>query len=62
MSATGEGGAMSSEAESQELVTGLSSAKREDIWALIIAGIVMLASIAAPDTVYDFFKKVLYIF
>ena len=53
---------MSSEAESQELVTGLSSAKREDIWALIIAGIVMLASIAAPDTVYDFFKKVLYIF
>ncbi len=53
---------MSSESESQELPTGLSSAKREDIWALIIAGIVMLVSIAAPETVYNLFKKVLYIF
>jgi len=62
MSATGEGGAMSSESVSQDKATGLSSAKREDIWALIIAGAVMLISIAAPEAVYDFFKKVLYIF
>ncbi len=53
---------MSSEAESQDKAKGLSSAKREDIWALIIAGTVMLISIAAPEAVYDFFKKVLYIF
>ena len=53
---------MSSESESQELATSLSSAKREDIWALIIAGIVMLISIAAPEAVHSFFKSVLYIF
>ena len=53
---------MSSESESQDRATSLSSAKREDIWALIIAGAVMLISIAAPEAVYDFFKKVLYIF
>lgn len=53
---------MSSESASQKLAAGLSSAKREDIWALIIAGIVMLISIAAPEAVYDLFKKVLYIF
>lgn len=53
---------MSSESASQEQATSLSSAKREDIWALIIAGIVMLISIAAPEAVYNLFKKVLYIF
>ena len=53
---------MSSEPESQNRATGLSSAKREDIWALIIAGIVMLLSIAAPEAVYNLFKKALYIF
>ena len=53
---------MSSESESRDTATGLSSAKREDIWALIIAGIVMLVSIAAPEAVHDFFKNVLYIF
>jgi hypothetical protein len=41
---------------------GLSSAKREDIWALIIAGIVMVASMAAPESVYTFFNKVLFLF
>ena len=50
---------MSSEAETQDKETGLSSSKREDIWALIIAGIVMLISIAAPEAVYNFFKKLL---
>ncbi len=53
---------MSSESASQGKATGLSSAKREDIWALIIAGIVMLISIAAPEAVYNFFKKMLYVF
>jgi hypothetical protein len=59
---TGEGGDMSSESEPEDRATDLSSAKREDIWALIIAGIVMLLSIAAPEAVYNLFKKVLYIF
>ncbi len=48
---------MSSESEPGDKATGLSSAKREDIWALIIAGIVMLLSIAAPEAVYNFFKE-----
>ena len=41
---------------------GLSSAKREDIWALIIAGIVMAASMAAPQSIYTFFSKTLFLF
>ena len=53
---------MSSESGSQDKAAGLSSSKREDIWALIIAGIVMLVSIAAPEAVYNTFKKLLYIF
>ena len=40
----------------------LSSAKREDLWALIIAALVMLASIIAPTGVHTFFKKILYFF
>jgi len=39
---------------------GLSSAKREDIWALLIAGAVMLAALAAPEAIHTFFKKLLY--
>ena len=53
---------MSSNPEPQDTPAGLSSAKREDIWALIIAGMVMLISMAAPDTVYNVFKKLLYVF
>lgn len=53
---------MTDNEKQQEESSGLSSSKREDIWALIIAGIVMLASIAAPDAVYNFFKKMLYLF
>jgi hypothetical protein len=41
---------------------GLSSAKREDIWALIIAAAVMIASLAAPDQIHTFFKQILYLF
>ena len=40
---------------------GLSPSKREDIWALIIATLVMLVSLAAPEAVYEFFKKILYV-
>ena len=41
---------------------GLSSAKREDIWALIIASVVMLISFVAPEGVHRFFKEVLFLF
>ncbi len=53
---------MSSDAAPQGKTGGLSSSKREDIWALIIACIVMLISIAAPEGVHEFFKKALYFF
>jgi hypothetical protein len=45
-----------------EKTVGLSSEKREDIWALIIASVVMLISFAAPEGVYHFFKEVLFLF
>ena len=40
--------------------SGLSSAKREDIWALIIAGVVLVLALLAPDAVHSFFKNGLY--
>ncbi len=40
----------------------LSSEKREDIWAIIIAGIILLLSAINPDAVYTFFKKTLFMF
>jgi hypothetical protein len=40
---------------------GLSSSKREDIWALVIAAVVTIVSLAAPEGVYEFFKKILYV-
>ena len=46
----------------EEKTVGLSSEKREDIWALIIASVVMLISIVAPESVYRFFKEVLFLF
>lgn len=48
--------------ENKQEPRGLSSEKREDIWALLLAGLVMIACIAAPEAVHHFFKKVLYIF
>ncbi len=39
----------------------LSSEKREDVWAIILALIVLLFSIIAPDLVHDIFKKYLFI-
>ena len=46
----------------EKKITGLSSEKREDIWALIIASVVMLISFVAPEGVYRFFKEVLFLF
>ena len=46
----------------EKAAQGLSSAKREDIWALIIAFVVTVISIAAPDAVHTFFKKMLFFF
>lgn len=40
----------------------LSSEKREDVWAIIIAVTVMIISIAAPDFIHDLFKHGLFIF
>jgi hypothetical protein len=39
-----------------------SSEKREDIWALIIAGGIFILSAAFPDQIYHFFSKALYLF
>lgn len=40
----------------------LSSEKREDLWAIIIAGVVLVLSSIDPDALYTFFKKSLFIF
>ena len=40
----------------------LSSEKREDIWAIIIAMLTLILSVAFPEQIYNFFKKVLYFF
>ena len=50
---------MSNEDEPQQ---GLSSEKREDIWALIIAGAIFLVSVAFPAQIHAFFSSVLVLF
>jgi hypothetical protein len=45
---------------SEREASGLSSAKREDIWALIIALVVLGLALLAPDAVHSFFKNGLY--
>ena len=40
----------------------LSSEKREDIWAIIIAAIILILCSISPDTVHTFFKKSLFLF
>jgi hypothetical protein len=45
-----------SEREGKEL----SSAKREDIWALLIALIVLILALLAPDAVHSFFSQGLF--
>ena len=40
----------------------LSSEKREDLWAIIIAGVILLLCSISPDAIHTFFKKTLYLF
>ena len=42
--------------------SGLSSEKREDIWALLIALVIFLICLAAPEAIYVFFKNTLFVF
>ena len=39
-----------------------SSEKREDAWALIIALVILLLSVAFPDQIRHFFSNTLYLF
>ncbi len=39
-----------------------SSEKREDIWAIIIALVILIFSIAFPDQIHYFFNTALYLF
>ena len=39
-----------------------SSEKREDIWALVIAAIIFLVSLAFPAQIHAFFSSVLVLF
>jgi hypothetical protein len=48
--------------EQSETKSGLSSSKREDLWALIIAAAVMAVAFGAPEGLYYVFKKALFIF
>jgi hypothetical protein len=41
--------------------SGLAPEKREDIWAILIATGVLTLSIAAPETVHNVFKNLLYL-
>lgn len=47
------------EAEAEE---SLSAERREDIWALLLAALVMLIAILAPEAVHAFFKEIIYVF
>ena len=40
----------------------ISSEKREDIWAIIIAMLTLILCVAFPEQIYNFFKKALYFF
>jgi hypothetical protein len=51
---------MENGSSTQEPGKGLSSEKREDIWSLIIATLILVISMAAPETVYDVFKNLLF--
>jgi len=41
---------------------GLSSEKREDLWAILLAVAVLLLSMAAPEAVRELFTNGLYLF
>jgi hypothetical protein len=40
----------------------MSSEKREDIWAVIVAMATLIVCVAFPEQVHDFFSKALYLF
>lgn len=40
----------------------MSSEKREDIWALLIAMGILVLSVAFPAQIHQFFSQVLYLF
>jgi NTP pyrophosphatase (non-canonical NTP hydrolase) len=40
----------------------LSSERREDIWAILLAVIIFLLSVIWPEPIYHFFKKTLFFF
>lgn len=40
----------------------LSSERREDIWAIVLAAIILLLSYIMPESIYHFFKKTLFLF
>jgi len=46
----------------KETQGGLSPERREDIWALMLAMLVMLVAILAPEAVHTFFKDIIYVF
>ena len=39
-----------------------SSEKREDVWALMIAMVILLLSVAFPAQIHHFFSSMLYLF
>lgn len=48
--------------DEKQAESGLTSERREDYWAIILATVVLIVSIAAPEAVHTFFKKILFIF
>ena len=48
--------------EAGKTAKGLSSEKREDLWSILLAVVVLLLSMAAPEAVREFFTDVLYVF
>ncbi|NCO58388.1 MAG: hypothetical protein GW783_03015 [Deltaproteobacteria bacterium] len=49
-------------ADQGSLRKGLSSEKREDLWAVILALVVLLVALVAPQGLHDFFSTALYLF
>lgn len=48
--------------ENKQTGGDLSSERREDTWALLLAMAVLILSMAAPETVHEFFKELLFVF
>ena len=59
--AKGSEGPQSNASENQS-DDAFSSEKREDIWAILIATVVLLVSVAFPEALHHFFSKTLFLF